>query len=47
MRIERDGKKGILDRADYRCSRDLATVRDVVLNLIRCGIDEGFQVASC
>jgi hypothetical protein len=47
MRIERDGKKGVLDGADYRYLRDLVAERDVVLNLNRSGIDEGFQVASC
>jgi hypothetical protein len=47
MRIERDVEKGILDGADYRCLRDLVAERDVVLNLNRCGIDEGFQIALC
>jgi hypothetical protein len=47
MRIESDGKNGILDRANFRCFRDLVAERDVVLNLNICGIDEGFRIASC
>ena len=47
MRFERDSKERMLDGADYRCLRYLVAERDVVLNLNRCGIDEGFQIASC
>ena len=46
MRFEREGEKGILDGADYRCLRDLVVESGLVSKWNRCGIEEGFQIAS-